>query len=416
MSVTRKSSRPLVLLERALGKNYGTVSKHPMAILTISIVLAVGLSVALFYVGRSMIAVGEYTRNALPDIRPAPAGPLAFPDPRPQPLDPLEQLPISIAVTNGSLDDIAIALTATTGVKFGSPASPPAEHFTVVAAEQPFWKVQEQLTALHVAWSSPARVLAISTSIQDWHKAPPTHGVSVFLSHLAKGAAPARGASSAAPPFTGTMALSVDPRMEVVKARPPEFDEATDDLGNHWRVAPQTSPPPADITALSSWDEVTFQRPIHFFPATANGLTPAAPKMLKVLRGQMRVLVQIESDMALLEDLPNQFNKPLAQGPFEFVLTHVAPRSNSTTTSLVVRPFRQSESVDTTLPINILYHDDTHTAWGLTTLQPAGLDVRTINIPTVFPPLASAQSITMRFPTKVREVAIPFEFHDLPLP
>ena len=34
----------------------------------------------------------------------------------------------------------------------------------------------------------------------------------------------------------------------------------------------------------------------------------------------------------------------------------------------------------------------------------------------VFPPLANAQSISMRFPTKVREVAVPFEFHDLPLP
>ena len=36
-----------------------------------SILLAIVLSVVLFYVGRSMVAVRDYTRNAIPAILPA---------------------------------------------------------------------------------------------------------------------------------------------------------------------------------------------------------------------------------------------------------------------------------------------------------------------------------------------------------
>ena len=69
--------------------------------------------------------------------------------------DPDNLAPISLLVSNGSLDDIAHALTSQLGVKFGSDPNPAPTRYNINLHNVSLWQVQEQLAKQHVYWSSP---------------------------------------------------------------------------------------------------------------------------------------------------------------------------------------------------------------------------------------------------------------------
>jgi hypothetical protein len=305
--------------------------------------------------------------------------------------------PISLVVNYGALDEIERSLTAQLGLKFGSEADPRSERYTFNLPNVPFWQVQQELAKHGIVWSSPARILKISDTIGSYLTSPPHFGISVLLSPL----------SPAGNVYNAELALSVDPRLEILKAQPPQFGPVVDNHSMAWSIR---SAPVGELTGFGSWDALTFPRRLSFQrQASANALKATT---LSSLTGTITVLQALESHTITLETPENNLDKPVSGSPYELTLS-----SANDHLTLNIRRTTDPFPVDPTLPLNILIVDNTQTAWGLSALPPATAgQVRAVPMPPNFPELYQLSRIVVRYPTQIRDVTLPFEFKNVAIP
>jgi hypothetical protein len=411
-------------LHRALGGGGGdTRTTHPALILGLACVLALGLSFALGAIFRSLAQSRARSQansqSEIPVFPESPATAAAPNEPAPPP-DPDEPPALTFNVTAGSLDDIARALSGQLGIRFGSDPNPPPDRYTFNIEGLSLWHVQQQLAAKHIVWNSPARVLKVSNTLDYWQSSPPRAGIGAFLSP-----ASSQG-STDNPRYLATLALSVDPRLEVLKTQPPTFESATDDQSCTWQARPEV---PRELTSFGSWDMITFQQKIILSRQFSPNANKAAS--LTSLRGAISVTQAQVSESLTISDPQNNLNTPVAGGPYEISLlargtaAPAAPRGGragaggppaSTGPTLTIRRVESEVTVDPSLPLNILITDNTETDWGMSSLPPGPGQTKSVAIPPNFPALEKLNRITVRFPTKTRQLSIPFEFKPVPLP
>jgi hypothetical protein len=391
---------------------------NPVLILGLAIFLALGLTFALGAVFRSLAHTRARSQaNAQSEIPVFPAPPeqptatAATPEEPAPPLDPDEPPALTFSVNAGSLDDIARALSGQLGVRFGSDPNPPPDRFTFNIEGLSLWHVQQQLAEKHIVWNSPARVLKISHTLDYWQSSPPKAGIAAFLSPASSQGSPTN------PRYSATLALSVDPRLEVLKTQPPTFEPATDDQSCTWQIRPEA---PRELTGFGSWDILTFQQKITLDRQFSPNANKAAA--LTSLRGSISVTQAQVSESLTIEDPKNNLGTPVASGPYEITLLLPGARVRggnpppSTSPTLTIRHLESDIPVDPTLPLNILITDNTQTDWGLSSSPPAPGQTKSVPIPSNFPALEKLSRITVRFPTKTRQLSIPFEFKNVPLP
>ncbi len=323
--------------------------------------------------------------------------------------------PISLDVRDAPLADVAAALAKATGQAMTTSISPANanERYTLKADNLPFWEIHRQLSAQHPLWFNVGvNDIRINRDNVAWRDENLVRGMAVFIQDVKAPPTPRAGAAVNTR-YTSTLGLGIDPRICILQLKPPEFANITDNAGTRWTATPES----AYTSTISLGRGIAFTRPFTLEPAAA-----AVGKTIPALRGAFPIVVQSAVESKSLDPAKDALNMPFILGNLQISVTQCSvadgsPGVNATIKfdlAVHVAPGKDTDPPPFPIgPVTVNILDATGKTVIVRTLPLGfiGTMANALSVPAT-PPVTMRLDVT----TAVREVKVPFEFKDVPLP
>jgi hypothetical protein len=326
--------------------------------------------------------------------------------------------PISVNFQNASLTEVADTFSKLLGISLDvwPPSNSFRETFTLTATDQPFWKVFLDLSNQHgLSFQDSGRQLRLTGQGDSWRRAVIVGPIAVFPQSITRQRSANLQNNPGAELGSESMQLScnvaVDPRLHIISYANPTFTEITDDVGN--TLLRQAAP---TQTNISSDFNRTLQSAYAPLPIPEKKGTRIASA-----KGLARFIVQTAEDHIDI-DHPQDKNGqsfPFANTTFKLDRFTVQQNANNAAISFSLSaqspsPIRLGGIVgdrqdDPKSYLTISFVDANGKTAFTTTLRGSSGGSCSGNYTAPF-------TIRISIPTKTKDLSIPFELKDLPLP
>jgi len=320
----------------------------------------------------------------------------------------LDPPPISVDLRGASFPEIIHALETVTGESFNNSARNglinPDQTFTLSATEKPFWEIVRDLSGQHglqihgrfglsVFQAAPGlRLLQITGPLIAYDP------VITSTTYFEPRNIPGQPAGQI-PAFSLSYSIALDPRLKVAKFIPPQLFEIVDDAGT---VLLQQQPPPGP----PAWN--VNARATLF---TAGQLMPKPEKIGKTIasaKGRFIVTVRLAAETADVANIDARLKQPINLAGQTVVISEFIPLGNTIRLQLS-RDYEAGAQNQTAAPMSATLIDSTGEPFWSSDL-PLGSTSQTINA--ARPPYKIQFTVT----TKSKELALPFELKNIPIP
>jgi hypothetical protein len=329
--------------------------------------------------------------------------------------------PISVDVRNATLSQLQDALAQSLGMK-SSPSSRPggarelanSDHFTLQVKQRPFWEVFKALNEQHpITFAVQYGMLRLTSDSDEYHTnrgfrggtlggLQAMYGQGAFVAFLLEAARPnpADRAAGAAvePALRIDYGIAADPRVHVLRIFFPPPLAILDDKGNNF----------ADLNAAGMRGFVGTNGNIWGRPPSPLNLDiqPGMTAKIVFIKGEAHFIVQTEEEKVVLDN--KQVGEPIKIGG------GVVQVDEFTVTGTSLR-FRLSapQQGGPIWPISVVLLDSADEfIWGRSLTAGAQLTG-----PAGFSPQhTSPLKVQLTAPGKTKEIMVPYELKDIPLP
>jgi len=333
--------------------------------------------------------------------------------------------PISLDLKDAPLADVVAALEKATGEKFNDTLAvalnragragnirPGGPTFTLSAKEQPFWEIFRDLSDQHglvLQPSGPTSRPGFRLAQQEpgLHPTQIVGGVAIFANSITRTASinlqNRPGQQVQTPTLTFAFSAMVDPRIKLVTAQPPRFFNVVDDAGNTLLDLPVTSE--LDRRAALSASLLTrFMNNSVSLPVLEKG-----GKKIASAKGAIALTLQLASDSIAIADADIKLNEPLTVGGQTILITEFTLVGTQLRYRISVKP-NQVPSASPPPPVSMAILDAT--GQEVHTVTFTGSGGGSFSSSALKPPL----KLQFTAATKTKDIVIPFELKDLPLP
>jgi hypothetical protein len=320
--------------------------------------------------------------------------------------------PISMEVEDASCQEMLAALNKAVGGTivvpkfFGQRAmgrSPGDDHYTLKATKQSFWSVFLSLSNQHEFGLSPQfgkGIVPEGTGV----KAGIQRGPFLFYVLSIEG----KQHIDMQPPsdvdvksLTLEYGIAVDPRVQILASVQPELLSVVDDQGRELI-------PPRDPRARDMWGRE--ERPNFLFRQNAMLRVVPGGKRIVSAKGMMRLIVAVSERRVELADIAKQVGKPVDMEGHRFVMKQFGLRGGSPYGEGILEGEDHAGHVDPRRDFGVtmtLYSADE---------RPAHISHLEGRWSALLDGFKEPVRAVFTVPTRTKEIDVPFEFKDLPLP
>jgi len=326
--------------------------------------------------------------------------------------------PISLDVQNATLNDVAEALGKAMDMhletwppqQMGGQGRPT---WTLAVKEKPFWNVIMELQQQRgMGLQDINGQLRLMEGDRGIHAGKVFGGLCVFPQSITRSRTANLQAEPGGQLQPEQMSLSftalLDPRVAVSNSRAPEVTKVVDDLGNVLHEEPEEAAP-------VRWNN--FGQPTHTWGQSVQLTIPQKPgRKIASVQGRLRLVVQLATEKMEVTEVEKKINTPLNIGSRTVTFQQFEPQPDNNSVRFNMQASAQprinqpgTELDAANAPVTVAFIDSTGKfIWGQTIQGGSGGSFGGQFVP----PL----KVVLSAPTKLREVTIPFELKDLPLP
>jgi hypothetical protein len=334
----------------------------------------------------------------------------------------VEPPPLTLQIKDKPLDDVAAALAGLLNVKVEawptSRAARTGKSFTLDVMEKPLWDVMLELNRQHpISLQQSTEGLRLMQTEPGTRHGVVSGGLLVYPMSITRSKTVAlqkpEGEQVGAEQMNFTFTAILDPRVKLVKYRQPELTEVLDDAGNVLHRSVEVQRPEAwsnDHGRMRIWQS-----------GVALKIPEKMGKKIVSAKGELRIIAQVDETLLEIPDAVKTLNQPVTIGGMQVTIEQLELRG----TSIQFRVTRkQLPAVERDLGadlrlraaaenpgVRITFMDATNRRiWSSMVLGSSGGSFSTGG--EVKPPI----KVELSMATKTKEVGLPFEMKNLPLP